>query len=153
VDGICAIGRVREDGPWIGFQPGPAGYRVVAGRGSVVRGRTADTDLLLALAIAWFEEAFDDPPAELEASQEDLSGLVRQLAASEPDPERRRALLEAVDAIDDGLAGDAVANRLSEARRGSAIAGVAGVANAQQADEQADPVDLLVTLAEELLRD
>jgi hypothetical protein len=30
---------------------------------------------------------------------------------------------------------------------------VAGVANAQQTDEQADPVDLLVTLAEELLRD
>lgn len=150
MDGTCAIGRVREDGPWIGFQSGPAGYRVVAGRGSVVRGRAADTDLLLALAIAWFEEAFDDPPAELEASQEDLSALVRQLAASEPDTERRRALLEAVDAIDDGLAGDAVANRLSAARRGSATA---GVANAHEADEQADPVDLLVALAEELLRD
>jgi hypothetical protein len=62
------------------------------------------------------------------------------VAALEDDPARRRRLNEAVDAIDDGLAGDAVANRLNAARPG-------------MPDEQADPVDLLVELAEELLRD
>lgn len=136
MEGICAIGRVTDDGPWLGFQPSAAGYRVVAGRGPVVRGREADAAVLLALAIAWFEEAFDDPPPELEASQADLSALVRHLASRETDPAASRLLAEAVDAIDDGLAGDAVANRL----------------NALRTDEQVDPVDLLVTLAEELLR-
>jgi hypothetical protein len=145
MDGTCAIGRVREEGPWIGFLPAERGYRVVAGLGARVRDRPADADLLLALAIAWFEEAFDDPPPELEASQADLSALVRHLAAGEAEPERRRLLDEAVDAIDDGLAGDAVANRLSAVRVRSMAAG--------EANEQADPVDLLVTLAEELLRD
>jgi hypothetical protein len=145
VDGILAVGRVREDGPWIGFQPGPLGYRVVAGLGPVLRGRDADVDLLLALAIAWFEEAFDDPPQELEASHEDLSALVRHLAAREADSGRRRLLDEAVDAIDDGLPGDAVANRLSAARSRSAPSG--------GTDEQVDPVDLLVMVAEELLGD
>jgi hypothetical protein len=141
VDGICAIGRVSDDGPWIGFQAGPDGYRIVAGRGSVMRGRAADANALLALAIAWFEEAFDDPPPELEASQADLSALVRHLAATEGDDGRRHLLAEAVDAIDDGLAGDAVANRLSAVR-----------AAGSETNEQADPIDLLVTLAEELLR-
>ena len=47
----------------------------MAGLGPVVRDRlAADTDKLLALAIAYFEEAFDDPPQELEASHEDLVG-------------------------------------------------------------------------------
>ena len=141
MDGICAVGRVGDDGPWIGFQPGPGGYRVVAGRGPVMRGRAADANELLSLAIAWFEEAFDDSPPELEASQADLSALVRHLAAAEQDPDRRHLLAEAVDAIDDGLAGDAVVNRLSAVRSAG-----------DETNEQADPIDLLVTLAEELLR-
>jgi hypothetical protein len=140
VDGICAIGRVSDDGPWIGFGVGPDGYRVVAGRGPVMRGREADADVLLALAIAWFEEAFDDAPPELEASQADLSALVRHLAGAEQDAGQRHLLAEAVDAIDDGLAGDAVANRLSAVRSAG-----------EGTNEQADPIDLLVTLAEELL--
>jgi hypothetical protein len=140
VQGACAIGRIREDGPWIGFQRVPAGYRFVAGTHDGVRSREADADLLLALAIAYFEEAFPDAPPEAEATHADLSGLVRHVAALEDDPARRRLLNEAVDAIDDGLAGDAVANRLNAARPG-------------MPDEQADPVDLLVELAEELLRD
>ncbi|HEY7526360.1 MAG TPA: hypothetical protein VIA82_05975 [Candidatus Limnocylindria bacterium] len=142
MEGVCAIGRVGDDGPWIGFQPGPAGYRVVAGRGPVMRGRAADADVLLALAMAWFEEAFDDPPPELEASQADLSALIRHLAAAEGDARRRGLLAEAVDAIDDGLAGDAVATRLGAVRSAGA-----------ETNEQADPVDLLVTLVDELLRD
>jgi hypothetical protein len=140
VQGACAIGRIREDGPWVGFQPIPEGYRFVVGMPDGVRSREADADLLLALAIAYFEEAFADPPPEVEATHADLSGLVRHVAALEDDPARRRLLNEAVDAIDDGLAGDAVANRLNAARPG-------------KPDEQADPVDLLVELAEDLSRD
>jgi uncharacterized protein YjaZ len=140
MEGICAIGRIRAGGPWIGFQPSAQGYRVLAGSSSLVRGREASADEMLAMAIAYFEEAFDDAPQELEASHEDLSALVRHLCAGRLDPKDRRLLDEAVDAIDDGLPGDAVANRLTAAR-------------GHAADEQADPVDLLVTLAEELLRD
>jgi hypothetical protein len=139
MQGACAIGRVRAAGPWVGFQPSQGGYRFVAGTPDGVRGREADADVLLALAIGYFEEAFPDPPAEFEATQADLSGLVRHVAEQESDPARQRLLNEAVDAIDDGLAGDAVANRLNAARPG-------------KPDEQADPVDLLVELAEELLR-
>jgi hypothetical protein len=140
VEGARAIGRTGESGPWIGFQPVETGYRFVVGTESRMRTLEADADLLLAVAIGYFEEAFPDPPPEIEATQADLSGLVRHVAALEPDAARRQLLNEAVDAIDDGLAGDAVANRLNHARSGTA-------------DEQADPVDLLVELAEELLRD
>jgi hypothetical protein len=140
VQGACAIGRIHEAGPWVGFQPTPGGYRFVAGTPDGVRSRETDADLLLALAIAYFEEAFPDPPPEVEATHADLSVLVRHVAALESDPARRQLLNEAVDAIDDGLAGDAVANRLNAARPG-------------KPDEQADPVDLLVELAEELSRD
>jgi len=140
MQGACAIGRIRDAGPWVGFQPTPGGYRFVAATLDGARSRAADPDLLLALAIAYFEEAFPDPPPEVEATQADLSGLVRHVAGLESDPARRLLLSEAVDAIDDGLAGDAVANRLNAARPG-------------KPDEQADAVDLLVELAEELLRD
>jgi hypothetical protein len=139
MQGACAIGRIREAGPWVGFQPTRDGYRFVIGTPDGVRSREADVDLLLALAIAYFEEAFPDPPPEVEATQGDLSGVVRHVAALESDPARRQLLNEAIDAIDDGLAGDAVANRLTAARPG-------------KPDEQADPVDLLVELAEELSR-
>ena len=140
MDGPCAIGRIRQGGPWIGFRRAGVGYRFVVGTHDVERSREADAGLLLALAIAYFEEALEDPPPELEATQADLSELVRHVAAGADDAASRRLLDEAVDAIDDGLAGDAVANRLTAARPG-------------KPDEQADPVDLLVTLAEGLLRD
>jgi hypothetical protein len=135
-----AIGRLHADGPWIGFQLTTDGYRFMVGLPSGARSREADADLLLALAIAYFEEAFEGAPQELEATHEDLSELVRHVAAHEVDPARKRLLDEAVDAIDDGLAGDAVASRLSAARPANA-------------DEQADPDDLLESLAKELLRD
>ena len=139
MEGARAIGRIRDGGPWIGFQPVDTGYLLVVGSDATVRSRVADADLLLALAIAYFEEAFPDPPPELEATQADVSALVRHVAAEESDPARQRLLGIAVDAIDDGLAGDAVANRLSAAR-------------ARSAGEQTDPVDLLVELAAELRR-
>ena len=134
----CVIGRSRPNGPWIGFAAEPSGYRVVAGDDRGERRRPADAGMLLALAIAYFEEAFENAPSDREATHADLSTLVRHVAAGEDRPELRVALAEAVDAIDDGLPGDAVANRL-------------GVAWSLTADEQADPVDLLVKLAEEML--
>jgi hypothetical protein len=140
MQGTCAIGRIRQDGPWIGFRPAADGYRFVVGAPGGERSRQADVGLLLDLAIAYFEEAFEDAPPELEATHADLSELVRHVAAQEDEVARRRLLDEAVDAIDDGLAGDAVATRLNAARAG-------------KPDEQADPVDLLVTRAEALLRD
>ena len=141
---VRAIGRIRPDGPWVGFGWSTHGPRLVAGDGSTIREGPAQRDVLLALAIAYFEEAFGDAPQELEASHEDLSSLVRDVASGEEDPERRRVLSEAIDAIDDGLAGDAVAISLAAAR---------GVdARGVEMNEQADPVDLLVTLTEELLR-
>jgi hypothetical protein len=81
---------------------------------------------LAAAASAYFLASLDPPPPDLEATHADVAALVRSLAA---DP-------EAIDAIDDGLPGDAVALRL---------------ATLLPAD--ADPVRLLVTaLAEAGLR-
>jgi hypothetical protein len=65
--------------------------------------------------------------------------MVRHVAGIDTRPELRDVLAEAVDAIDDGLPGDAVASRL-------------GVAWSRTADEQADPIDLLVKLSEEMLK-
>ncbi|MGH2456893.1 MAG: hypothetical protein ACRDHD_11640 [Candidatus Limnocylindria bacterium] len=131
MDGPCAIGRIVPGGHWIGFQADEAGYRLAVGRGAGVTLLAADADLLLALAIAYFEEAFEDPPPELEATHADLSALVRHVAGAERDPARRRLLAEAVDAIDDGLAGDAVVSRLVAARP-------------RTPNEQVEVVDLLV---------
>jgi hypothetical protein len=133
-----AVGRWRPDGPWIGFQAGMDGYRLCVGAGDDLRSEPADTDTLLALAIAYFEEALEGAPPDLEATHGDMSELVRFVAAQESDPARRALLAEAVDAIDDGLAGDAVAGRLSACRPG-------------MPNEQADPVDLLVARATRLL--
>ncbi|MDP9250293.1 MAG: hypothetical protein M3O78_02845 [Chloroflexota bacterium] len=112
----CAVGRLAPQGPWIGFQPDAGGYSLVVGINGALRSSEADVDLLLSLAIAYFTEALDEAPPEVEATQADLSALVAELAQRETDPETRRLLREALDAIDDGLAGDAVASRLVAAR-------------------------------------
>jgi hypothetical protein len=116
LEGIRAIGRATADGPWIGF-----GYRagvphLVLGVSDGTRDAPADGDLLLALAIAYFTEAFDGAPPDVEATQSDLSALVRNLMGTETQAGRRALLAEALDAIDDGLAGDAVAEKLAAAR-------------------------------------
>jgi hypothetical protein len=133
-----AIGRWRPGGPWIGFQAAGDAYLLCVGAGDDLLSEVADADVLLALAIAHFEEALEEAPPDLEATHGDLSGLVRFVAAHETDPTRRARLAEAVDAIDDGLAGDAVAVRLAACRRVAA-------------NEQADPVDLLVARATRML--
>jgi hypothetical protein len=138
VESPRAVGRWRADGPWIGFVSGPNAYRLCVGADDGLRSEEADADALLSLAIAYFEEALEAAPPDLEATHADLSELVRFVAAHETDPARRAWLGEAIDAIDDGLAGDAVARRLAACRQGLKT-------------EQADAVDLLVTRATRLL--
>lgn len=131
-----AIGRLEAGGPWIGFGYRASACRIVVGSANVVRDAPADQDLILALAIAYFAEAFGEAPPDLEATQSDLSGLVRHLAGAEADAARRALLGEALDAIDDGLAGDAVAEKLQAAR--------------SPRDDAVDPVELLSTRAREI---
>ena len=131
-----AIGRLDADGPWIGFGYRGGAFRVVMEASGGMRDAAADPDLILALAIAHFAGALEEPPPDLEATQSDLSALVRHLVDAEADPGRRALLGEALDAIDDGLAGDAVAERLWAARSGR--------------DDAVDPVELLSSVAEEI---
>ena len=112
----CAVGRLSDDGPWIGFVPVlDDGYALVVGTDDAVlaAGKRADPDDLVALAIAYFADELSEPPEALAATHGDFGSLVRSLAADESEVARRRTLSEAVDAIDDGLAADVVVGRLS----------------------------------------
>jgi len=111
----CSVGRLAVDGPWVGFAPEiDDAYALVIGRvDGVARRLAADTDDLLSVAIAYFEDSLAEPPEELAATHADIGSLVRHLAAVEPDARRRHALGEAVDAVDDGLAADVVVGRLT----------------------------------------
>jgi hypothetical protein len=112
----CAVGRIGVEGRWVGFARTPRdGYALIVGGTGESRREDADSDLLLSLAIAYFEEALDAPPDDLAATHADVAGLVRHLAVAESDPARRRRLEEGVDAIDDGLAADVVIARLASA--------------------------------------
>jgi hypothetical protein len=133
---VYAVG-VLPDGAWLGFRRLPNGYDLAVGRASVVSFGGADANELLALAIIYFEESLDDAPVELAATQEDLADLVRWLLAVSTSAARRPLLQESLDAIDDGLPGEVVASRLDAAR--------------ETTSEQADPIDLLVQRANELL--
>jgi len=118
VDGAaCAVGRIGPDGPWVGFAPTlDDGYAFVVG-GLAKGARRADAGAgdLLALASVYFEETLDEPPDELAATLGDIGSLVRHVAEHETDPEHRRILDEAVDAVDDGLAADVTIARLGRA--------------------------------------
>ena len=112
--GACAIGRPVPDGPWVGFAPAfDDGYLIVLGGGGGTRTAPASAADLLALAVVYFEDSFDPPPDDLAATLGDIGALVRHVAEHERDPERRRRLDEAVDAVDDGLAADVAIARLT----------------------------------------
>ena len=116
----CAVGRLAEDGPWVGFAPTlDDAYALVVGTEGGSRHTAAEGDDLLSLAIAYFEDALAGPPEELAATHGDIGSLVRHLAGMERDEERRRLLGEAVDAVDDGLATDVVVGRLNRCLRGA----------------------------------
>jgi hypothetical protein len=103
---VRAIGRLDPDGTWVGIEPAVDGYRLVFGRADRPALRDPTTDPferragLVAAAIAFFLASLADPPAELEATQADLAHLVGSLSGD---------TREALDAIDDGLSGEAVA--------------------------------------------
>ena len=138
LEGVRAIGRLWPGGPWVGFGSRAGAWRCVVGTAAAVRDEPADSELLLALAIAHFAEAFGEAPPDIEATQSDLSLLVRHLIGTQADDRRRALLQEALDAIDDGLAGDAVAVRLTAA--------------SSPGSDRADPVELVLAAARELTR-
>ena len=115
----CAVGRLADDGPWVGFAPTlDDAYALVVGTDSGSNRAAAEADDLLSLAIAYFEDGLAEPPEELAATHGDIGSLVRHLAGMEPNEERRRLLGDAVDAVDDGLATDVVVGRLNRCLRG-----------------------------------
>lgn len=108
-----AVGGLGPNGPWIGFAVSASGtYDLVAGEGARTCRHAAEPDDLLALAIAYFEDALSEGPEAIAATLADIGALVRHVAAAEPDGPRAHLLAEAVDAVDDGLATDVVVGRL-----------------------------------------
>jgi hypothetical protein len=131
-----AVGRLSGRSSWVGFVETDDGFHLVVGgphgsmRHSMSTGSARRLELLAAAA-AHYAEALDPPPPGLEATQADLGDLVRWLVAVEGETKRREQLGAVVDAIDDGLAGEVVLSRLSEAIRD------------ETKKEQVDLVDLL----------
>jgi hypothetical protein len=136
-------------GNWIGFVSGEAGFRLAVGAGArevldeapPLHGRA----ILTALAIAYFEEVLDEPPPDVsEATHQDVAELVGWLAGTAVNPAERAAGREALDAVEDGLAGDAVALLL--------IALLEHTERRTPAPQaSADPVELLAARARALL--
>ncbi|MEO8511768.1 MAG: hypothetical protein ABI534_11085 [Chloroflexota bacterium] len=139
-----AVGRLSAGGPWVGFAADEGGYALAFGEGSTERrgpsGATVRHDLLCA-ALVYFDDG-EAPPDELQATHGDVADLVRWLAATAPDDVTRPLLLAALDAIDDGLATDAVMLCLE----------AAAASTPRTASEQADPIDLLAERYRDLTR-
>ncbi len=137
-----AVGSIAGGG-WVGFVRGEDGCRLACGgadgdlRVSTAEGLLRADELLL-IAIGYFEEALDPPPADVEATQADLAALLRWLASTEAEASRRRLLDDALDAVDDGLPADAVVVRLARIR------GTDRAPGSPEGDEQDDLADLLV---------
>lgn len=134
-----AVGRLAPGGPWVGFAPTlDDTYALVVGLPGGARRAEADPEMLLAMAIAYFEDALDPPSDELAATHGDIAALVRHVAQSTAPALARRRLQEAVDAIDDGLGVDVVIGRLTAAL---------------SAEAASDPVGRLVARARRLARE
>jgi hypothetical protein len=128
------IGRLAAGSAWVGLKPHGVGWRVVfgdaAGERAAAGSGTERRELVLATAGAYFEDALDDPPPDLEATHEDMAAVIAWLVQTEPNVDRRRRLRESLDAIEDGLAIDEVMGRLL-------------AAGPQDVNEPADWVDRL----------
>ena len=110
----CVVGRLGPDGPWVGFAPTlDDGYALVVSSHAGTSRAPAGAEDLLALALAYFEEALDEPSEELAPTHADIGAIVRH--AADRALTAPSALGEAVDAIDDGLAADVVIERLANA--------------------------------------
>ena len=109
----CLVGRLGDDGPWLGFAPSlDDGYVLVAAGEDGEHRTPATSDDLLCLAVAYFEDALGEPPEELAATHADIGALVRHVAGR-AEPNRHAELADAIDAIDDGLDVDTVIAALS----------------------------------------
>lgn len=117
---LRAIGRFAGRGDWFGYRFDADGPRLVFGnaQGAVrtppAAQRERRRDVAVA-AITYFEELAASPPPELEATQVDLAEAVRWLVETETDVLQRKRLVEAAEAIDDGLAGESVSGLLRDA--------------------------------------
>lgn len=115
---VRSIGRLGPTGPWVGVTLGDGGDRLVFGLadGSIVADATADADErrigLVAAAMAYYTEALEQAPDDLAATQEDMARLIRRLSSG-GSGSPSGAEIEVVEAIDDGLPGEAVARRLT----------------------------------------
>ena len=140
-----AVGRLSPGGPWVGFAADEGGYCLIFGESEhEVRVAPAETRLADLLSVALVHFADGEPaPDELQATHGDVADLVRWMADAADDGPVRSRLLEAVDAIDDGLAADAVMRFLEDA-----AALTAGVTTG----EQADAIDLLAERHAEVTR-
>lgn len=126
------VGLLSAGGPWFGYRYIPDGpHLAFLEAGGSVRVPASEPEdrrrELLAVAIAYFEEASGAVPPDLEATHADVAEAVRWLVAREEDAGRREALLRAVDALDDGLGSEAVTGLLREALgdRGDCLALIA----------------------------
>lgn len=138
-ESVSAFGRLWPGGPWVGTRRRASGWELVFAddeglRAWPVADRANGRVLLIAAAAAHFADVLSDPPVLLEATQADLAGLVGWLAGTETEAGVAERARDAVDAIDDGLASDAVVNLLN-AYADSLL---------PETKEQADPVDLLL---------
>ena len=132
-----AVGRLASGGAWVGVAPAQDGYRLAFGDDAgELPLRAADSTTLRAdllnVALAYFGDAADPAPDEMQATHGDVADVVRWLAATAAD--EGPALRMAVDAIDDGLAADAVMLLLEAA---------VAATRTEPESEQADPIDLL----------
>lgn len=110
---------ILPGGRWIGFEVDAGVGRLASARPEVENDSAeladASVDDLLALAEIWFAGALPEPPLDGAATQQDLAQLIGALRATAMDDTTMNALALVVDAIDDGLAPDAVANLLATA--------------------------------------
>lgn len=122
---------ILPGGRWIGFEVQAGIARLASawldGDTDSVDRAEASADDLLALAEIWFAGALPEPPLDWAATQQDLAQLVAALRAIPADGTTISALALVVDAIDDGIAPDAVASLLATARGQTGVDSVARV--------------------------
>jgi len=113
-----AIVGVLPSGAIVGFGRDAAGCRLAVGQTAESmavdpRAPLEQRGELIALAMAHFEEQLDEAATGEGATHQDLAELVRWLAESDPDQGWARRANLVLDAIEDGLPGDAVALSLA----------------------------------------
>jgi hypothetical protein len=138
VESFAVAGLGDSAKGWYGFGTDASGHYRFVVAGNALHAAPAEPELLIAVAIAYFAGGLPEPPEGYAATHADIARLVSAVAGRVPQAERRQLLVDARDAIDDGLAADAVMGLL-----GSALAGPMA----------ADPLAAVAARATELLAD